>query len=536
MKVVIIGGGTAGMAVAVHLRRHNEKAEIIILEKSSDLAMATCGLPFLISGEVKDAEMLQGASVEEMRKIFNVEVRLNCEVLAIKRETRQLLLKDTPPLTYDKLILATGALQLRPDIAGILSENVFTLNTAAMVRKAKDYYLGTGARQVLILGGGKQGIEIALAFCRLNAETIIVEQADHILAHADEDMAAIMQNKLRDMNIMSILNDSVREFRANTAILQSGRQIEFDIAIITTGKKTDIKLPVLAGLEIGETGGLKVNDRMQTNDENIYACGENVEINNFIAHSTAATLKQARTAAENINGKNARLTNAGYAEIVGREDLYIAIAGKSENELLQKNIPYGKVHLWQDDTAPYLRGKSMIFKLLYSEKGKILGMQAVGSSGIVSRAAQIDEIIRSEGTYKDLAAAELFYAPELGTAKDVASKLGSMIEEAIKNNVKYAYYDGLNQLQGSAEQIWLDVRTEKSFQHSHIPQALNFPLAVLRQNIHKLAKDKSYVLYDNRGYGAYIAYMILRLNGFAKLQILSGGLDLYLQQLINEEN
>ncbi len=543
MKVVIIGGGTAGITAAVHLRRLDEHAEIVVLEKSDEFAVSTCGLPFLLGNIVKDPEQLRGATVEQMKEIFRIDVHLKHEVVNIDKEKHLLTLDGRPSESYDKLLLATGAMQLRPDIDGILGDNIFTLRDLNSVQKIKDYYIGTGAKRVVILGGGDIGVELAEAFHNLKAEVTIVEASAHILPYLDKDTAALVQNHVRDQGVKLILNDTITEFKDNEIILQSGISIPYDMALIATGVKPDVKLPIMIDIDIGETGGIIVNKYMQTNNDDIYACGDNVEVTNKItgrkerwANATVA-IKQARVAAENIAGINSSFGDVVGVSIVKVFDMMVSASGCNEVKLQKNNISFQKVHLLQADHSGYIPGAdTMFFKLLFAPNGQILGIQGIGPKGIDTRIDVIAQIMKKGGIYTDLLNAEMAYTPPFNTAKDAVNLLGSLVGGVVRDGVRYSYYDDIDWSLVGGEIILADTRSPQGFNASHITNAINLPLATLRDNLNNIPRDKQIILYCNTGYGAYNAYCILAGHGFNNISLLSGSMDLYIQRSIDEES
>jgi len=543
MKVVIIGGGTAGITAAVHLRRLDEHAEIVVLEKSDEFAVATCGIPFLLGNVVKDSESLRGASVEQMKDIFRIDVRLKHEVVNIDKEKRLLTLDGRTTESYDKLLLATGAMQLRPDIDGILGDNIFTLRDLNSVQKIKDYYIGTGAKRVVILGGGDVGVELVEAFHNLKADVTLIENSSHILPYLDMDTAAPAQNHLRDHGIRLILNDTISAFKDNELILRSGDVLPYDMAVIATGVKPDVKLPIMVDIDIGDSGGIIVNKYMQTNDDNIYACGDNIEVVNRITGrrerwaNAAIAIKQARVAAENMVGINSSFGDVIGVSIVKMFDMMVATAGCNEEKLKKHNIAFKKVHLFQSDHSGYIPGTAtMFFKLLFAPNGQILGVQGIGPKGIDTRINVIAQIMKKGGIYTDLLNAEMAYTPPFGTAKDAVNLLGSLVGGVVRDGVRYSFYDDINWDLVGTEIILADTRSPQGFNASHIAKAINLPLATLRDNIHAVPRDKPVILYCNTGYGAYNAYCILSQHGFDNISLLSGSMDLYIQRSIDEES
>lgn len=522
MKVVIIGGGSAGMAAATRLRRMDENAEIVILEKGTEFAVASCGLTYLLSGVIHDKDELVGASIEQMRNVFRIEVKLNHEVIGIERKEKKLLIENRSPETYDKLIIATGALQLRPDIPGILGDNIFTIRSLEGIEKINDYYFGTAASKVLILGAGDIGIEAAEAFVRLKAKVTLVDMNDHILPYFDKDMTSRLEKELQDKGIKLHLGKKITSFEETEAWLDDGSKIKYDLAIIATGVKPDVKLPVMADLDVGESGGILVNKQMQTNDEDIYACGDNVEIINRITQraerwpNASNALKQARVAADNISGTAEKFTDVVGTNIAKVFDYTAAITGCSEAKLQQAGIDYQKVYLLQNDHASYYPGAAqMQLKLLFAANGRILGMEIVGKAGVAERINAVSVQLQHNGTVDDLIFEEVAYAPPYSTAKDALNNIGSLAKEVVDGKLRYI---GVEEL--TAEMLPVDVRSPDNFAKGHLPGAVNFPLASIRENLSSLPRNKKIVLYCSHGYGAYLAYCILSQRGFDNAYLL----------------
>lgn len=541
MKVVIIGGGTAGIGAATSLRRRDENAEIVVLEKSDEFAIARPGLTDYLSGKITDGSQLQGATVEQMAEIFKITVKLGHEVVNLDRHKKLLTIEGKEPESYDKLILATGALTLRPDIPGILGDNIFTISNFRSVQRIRDYFLGTGAKNILILGGGEIGIAAAEACQKLGAEVTVVEAQSHILPYFDEDMTAVLQNHLRDNGIKLYTSTLVTEFFENEAELDNGARIDYDLAIICTGVKPDVKLPVMADLELGVSGGLWVNAYLQTNDKDIYACGDNIEVVSLVTRevfrwpSASLSLKEARIVAENLAGGKRKFTPIVGTSLVRAAGYAAVMCGASEHELQSQNIDYRCVHLLQKDHDCFLPGgNQMILKLLFTPEGKLLGAQGVGKSGIDKRIDLIGEIIRKGGNCFDLTEVEMAYGPEDAAAKDAINNLGSLAAGVVNETVRYVSINELDWCKVGNEIMLIDTRSPQSFKAGHIAHAINLPLKSLRENLASVPRDRQVILYCGHGYGAYNAYCLLNQRGFDNVYLLSGSMDLYMEIMLNE--
>lgn len=542
MRVVIIGGGAAGISTATRFRRLDENAEILILEKTSEFAVSNCGLTYYLSGLVKSAENLTGTSVETMRQLYNIEVRLNHEVIAINRQEKTVSIEGHEDEPYDKLVIAIGAYQLRPDIDGVLADNIFTIKNLETIEKIKEYINGVGAKNIVIVGGGLIGVEAAEAFINLGLFPVIIEAADHLLPPLDKDMAVIVQNYLREKGIPLYLNDKVMAFGEKDAVLASGTKLAYDMAIISTGVKPDLKLSVLSELELGENGGLIVDEYMRTSDENIYAAGDDVEVTNLItdkkervSHAGLA-VKEARIIADHLAGLDTKFGKVVNTAIVKSFDLTIGAIGANEDTLRRSGISYKKLHFYAKSHSSYYPGaEQMLFKLLFNEEGRILGAQGIGKDGIDKRLDVILSYLQKNGTIYDLAKAELCYAPPFATGRDAINDVGGAAENILQGREMPIFFDEVDWENRNNDTMIIDVRPQPKFAESHIPNAINIPMEAIRSNLDAIPHDKKVILYCNHGRRSYLTSCILRNRGFDNIYNLSGGMDLYNEILENEQ-
>ncbi len=532
MRIVIIGGGSAGTSTATRLRRLDENAEILILEKTSEFAVSNCGLTYYLSGEVKSAEQLMGSSVEAMRRIYSIDVRLNHEVTAINRKEKTVSIEGRDEETYDKLVIATGAYQLRPDIDGSLADNIFTIKNIESIEKIKEYISGVGVQNVVISGGGLIGVEAAEALIKLGLKPVIVEASDHILPPLDEEMSAIVQNYLREKGVLLYLNNKIASFDEKEVVLNSGEKLPYDMGIIATGVRPELKLSILSELEIGSDGGLIVDDYMRTSDKDIYAAGDNVEVINLItgkkgrvSHAGLA-VKEARVIADHLAGLDTKFGKVAETAILKCFDLTVGTVGANEKTLKRYNIPYKKLHFYAKSHSSYYSGSEMmLFKLLFDGKGKILGAQAIGKNGVDKRLDVILSYLLKDGSIYDLARAELCFAPPFATGRDAVNELGSAAENILQGREVPAFYEETDW--GSDNIMLIDVRPQEQFNAGHIPDAINIPMEAIRSNLEAIPHDRKVILYCNRGRKSYLASCILRNRGFDNIYNLSGGMDLY---------
>ena len=533
MRVIIIGGGAAGLAAATRLRRLDENAEISLFEKSSELGISTCGLTYYLSGEVT-REQLSGPTPEFMKQRYNIDVRLNSEVDTIDRIHKTVNVLNRKPEYYDKLVIAVGGMQLRPDIEGISGDNIFTINDLASIERIKSYISDMSPAQALVIGGGAVGIETAEALNLLHIKVSIVEASSHLLPMLDYDMAAPLHNHLREKGICLYLNQKIISFGTKEATLSNGRTLAYDMAVIATGISPEIKIPVMADLKVGDHGGLIVNRYMQTSDKDIYAAGDVVEITNLISKQknrlpqAGLAVKEARIAAEHICGQKGDFPGALNTSVCKVCKYTAAAAGCNEKILIENNIAYRKFHLYAYSHAAYFPGADlMLFKLLFGADGCLLGIQGIGRSGIDKRVDIVSSYMSRNSKISCLTAAEICYAPPYSSGKDALNNLGSMAESVNNGQIKFIFFEDIDWSNGSGEIMIVDVRPTSQFKDGHLPNAVNIPLDAIRNNLDSIPHDKKVILYCNLGYGAYNAACILANRGFDNIYILSGSLQLY---------
>lgn len=538
MRTIVVGGGAAGASCAARLRRLDENAEIIILEKTNEISIANCGLPYFCSDVISDRDKMLVSNPGVFKNLLNVDVRLNSAVTSINRDKKTVTINNSEELSYDNLVLALGASPLVPPISGINNTGIFTVRTLDDADRIKAFIKENEVKNAVVIGGGFIGLEMAENFAHLGLNTSVVELSNQLLAPIDYDMAAFVHNQMRDNSVNLYLSDGIKEFEEKEIVLASGKKIPYDIAIMAIGVRPETTLAREAGLEIGPRNGIIVNEFMQTNDANIWAAGDSVEIKDLIDGSktliplAGPANRQGRIIADNIAGLKSTYKSTQGTAVVKVFDLTVANTGNNEKQLKNKGIKYKKIHILGNSHATYYPGSfPMFIKLLFTPEGKILGAQAVGIEGVEKRIDVIASVLRFGGNIQDLIDSELAYAPPYSSAKDPVNLLGMAADNVLKGFVKPIYFEDLENIEDA---YFVDVRNKNEFEVNTITGAINLPPEKLRENI-ELPADKKIVLFCNRGFQSYVSSRILIQKGLENIYSLSGGFLFYKEQIKNKK-
>ena len=526
MNVIIIGGGACGASCATRLRRLDENCEITILERTNEVSIANCGLPYYCSDVIADREKILVSNPERFKNMFNIDFQLNCEVVEINRDEKYVLTQNNEKFYYDKLVLAQGANPIRPNLEGIDNKNIFTVRTLADADKIKDYVAKNDVKNAVVVGGGFIGVEMAENLAHLGIDTKLVELSDQILAPVDYEVACFAQNEMRANGVELILSDGVKSFNENEVELTSGRKISSDIVILSIGVRPETTLAQKAGLEVNR--GIKVNDCMCTSDPDIFAGGDSVEVKSFVTGEdvliplAGPANRQGRIIADNIYGINSSYKKSQGTSVLKVFDYTVAAVGYNEKLLKREGIPYWKILTFGNSHAGYYPdATSTFYKLLFNNEGKILGAQAIGQEGVEKRIDVISSVMRNGGNVQDLLDSELCYAPPYSSAKDPVNILGMCADNVLRGFVKPAYYEDI---EGS---FVVDVRIPASYNTKTIDGAVNIPLAQLRDRTGEIPTDKKVILVCDSGYTSYLASRILIQKGFNNVYSLMAGMKLY---------
>jgi len=539
MKILIIGGVAGGASAAARARRLDEKAEIILFERGEHISFANCGLPYHIGGVIPERESLLVTTPEVMYEKFAIDVRVRNEVVKIERDKKQVLVKDLKTgqdyvETYDYLILSPGAAAIKPPISGIDLPGIFSLRNLEDMDRIKSAVKGKAS--AVVVGGGYIGLEMTESLRHLGLEVTLVELANQVMGPADPEMATMQHTEIKMNSVNLRLGQSVTSFTANDdkirVILSSGDKIDTDAVIMAIGVRPENGLAKDAGIEVGVTGGIKVNSFMQTSDESVYAVGDAVEVKDLMTGKPALiplagpANRQGRIAVDNIFGLKREYRDTQGSAVCKVFDLTFAMTGLSEKQAVKNAIRYDKVYVHPANHASYYPGATSIsLKMIYDpDTGRVLGAQAVGLDGVEKRIDVMAVAIRAGMTVYDLEEMELCYAPPYGSAKDPVNYAGFVAANLLRGHGEHFHANEVSTLK--PDQKLLDVRTLEEVQAGMIPGAVHIPLHELRQKISELSPDREYMVYCQAGLRGYLAYRILKQRGF-RASNLDGGYKTY---------
>jgi len=539
-RILIIGGVAGGASCAARTRRQSESAEIIIFDRGPFVSFANCGLPYYVGDVITDEKKLLVANTELFKHRFNIEVRLEHEVLEIDRDAREISVKDLNSgqvyrERYDALVLAPGASPLRPPLPGIDLPGIFALRTIPDSRRIREWIVERQVKQAVIVGGGFIGLEMAENLVKRGIAVTLLEMLPQVMPPLDPEMVTPVHDRLTAHGVQLRLGDGVTGFEQTSegtlvVSTKSGEKHPADLVILGIGVRPETKLAKDAGLDIGDRGGIRVNEQMRTNDEHIWAVGDAVEVRDWVTGEwmliplAGPANRQGRVAADAICGRDTRFRGVQGTTVCGVFGLIVAATGASEKTLKRVGMAYEKVYLHPGHHVGYYPGaKPIDMKLLFSpQEGRILGAQAVGEEGVEKRMDVIAMALQNRATVFDLEEAELCYAPQFGAAKDPVNLAGMVAVNVLRGDAPIIHWDKL----AEDETLLLDVREIGEFEAGHVEGALNIPLTQLRDRVHELPKDQKIAVYCQVGQRAYYATRALRLQGF-DAHNLTGGFKTY---------
>ncbi|MDW5299432.1 MAG: FAD-dependent oxidoreductase [Sedimentibacter sp.] len=546
-KILIIGGVAGGATTAARLRRLDETSDIIMFERGSYISYANCGLPYHIGNVIKERSSLIVQTPEEMSKKYNVDVRVDSEVISIDKENKEVQIKKVKTgeiykENYDTLVISTGSSPLKPPIEGINSPGIFTLWTVPDTDVIKNFMAERKPKNAVVIGGGFIGLEVAENLHHAGLNVTVAEAMDQVMAPFDYEMAQLVQNNMVANNISLILGNGVSKFKSENGIvnitLASGRTLQADMVILSIGVRPNGQLAKDAGLEINQRGGIVVDKYLKTSDPNIYALGDVIEVEEFINKGKAMIAlagpanKQGRICANNIYGANEVYKGTQGTSVAKVFDLTVASTGANEKTLVRVGMIEGKDYLTatisQKSHAGYYPGSSeMILKMVFSADGrKIFGAQIVGEDGVDKRIDTLATTIRLGASIYDLEELELAYAPPYSSAKDPVNMLGFVAENIIQNKIKFAKWNDFDPSKPSDYKI-LDIREDMELMVFEVPGAINIAQGELRSRLSELNKNDKIIVFCAVGVRSYNAARVLMENGFKNVFVYPAGTNFF---------
>ncbi|MGL5381602.1 FAD-dependent oxidoreductase, partial [Clostridium sp.] len=527
-KILIVGGVAGGASAAARLRRLNEKDTIIMFEKGPHVSFSNCSLPYHLSGIVDDADKLVLMNPNKFMTQYKIDARVNNEVISIDRKNKNvsvknLLTNEVYKESYDKLILSPGAKPIVPRIEGIERANIFTIRNVVDIDRLNNFVKENESKKVAVIGGGYIGVEAAENLKEAGYEVTLIEAMPQILKPFDYDMVQILHKEMMDKGVNLVLGDKVTGFTENQVLLESGEKIEARTVVMAIGVIPEVKLAKEAGLEIGETGAIKVDHNYKSNDNDIYAVGDVIEVfNPLIGEMTKISLAgpaqiQARAVADNIN--NIPVNNTGFigSSAIKVFDYNGASTGLSEGliKALGMKINYEVVYLINNEKVSLMPGNNPVhFKLLFEvPTGRILGAQAIGRGEVIKRIDVIATAISLGATVEQLKNINLCYAPPFGTAKDIVNFAGYIGSNLLRKDFKQVRVDEVRELLESGAKI-IDVREKGEYDRGHIKGVENIPFSEIRNRINEIPKDRPVYVHCRTGQRSYNVALLLQHLGF----------------------
>ena len=563
MKIIIVGGVAGGASCAARLRRLDENAEILMVERGQYVSYANCGLPYHIGGIIEKESSLLVANEETFRTQFAIDVRTRCEAIAISPQEKTVKLRNvlTGEITteaYDKLVLSPGAVSVRPPFPNIDLAGIFHVRTVPDAREICEWiekgnpflagihrYSGFQTLRpkprAVVIGGGFIGLEMVENLVHRGFDVTLVEMFDQVLPPIDKEHAQVVESYLKNNGVHLALADGVAGFKqaANGVIdveTQSGKIYPANLVILALGVRPDTTLAKMAGLEIGERGGIRVNDQMLTSDPHIFAVGDAVEVKDFVTNEWSLIAlagpanRQGRIAADVIAGRDSRFRGTQGTAIVGLFGSVVAWTGVSEKTMKRLgDTDYEKIYLYPNSHAGYYpHAKPIAMKVIFRKSdGRLLGAQALGEDGVDKRISAFAALLQMGATIYDLEESELCYAPAFGSAKDPVNFAGMIAADVLSGDMPLSHW------REAMNEFLLDVREPMELAVESVPNAINIPLGQIRARLDELPRDREIHVICRSGQRAYYATRILLQHGFNAKTISGGMLSLAHNHLLN---
>ncbi|PLW94172.1 MAG: CoA-disulfide reductase [Marinilabiliales bacterium] len=565
MKVIIIGGVAGGASCAARLRRLDEKAEILMVERGPYVSYANCGLPYHVGGVIPNESSLVLSNEKMFKAMFNIDVLINCEAIEILPKEKSVKLRNTntgevTTQTYDKLVLSPGAVSVHPPLPGIDLPGIFHVRTVPDVHQINEFiekgnpflagmhrYSGFQTLRpkthAIVVGGGFIGLETAENLIHRGFSVTLLQRGDQVLGPLDKENARVVEGYMKKHGVNIVLDDGAAAFKEADkggldVITESGKSYHADVVILAIGVRPNTTLAKMAGLEIGELGGIRVNDQMITSDPDILAVGDAVEVKDFMTGEWSLVAlagpanRQGRIAADVIAGRDSHFRGTQGTAVIGLFESTTAWTGLSEKTLKRMgDTDYEKIYIYPNSHAGYYPGaKPIAMKIIFRKSnGKLLGAQALGLDGVDKRISVIAGLIQMGATIYDLEESELCYAPQFGSAKDPVNFAGMVAADVLRGDMPISHWEH------AKKGFILDVREPFELAVENIPGATNIPLGQLRGRLNELPKDKEINVLCRSAQRAYSATRILLQNGF-KAKNISGGMISYANNYLFETN
>lgn len=540
MRIVIIGAVAAGTSAAAKARRNSEEAEIIIYEKDNMISYSGCGMPYYIGGDVESADELTPRDPAFFKNKYNVDVRILHEVLRINTEQKTLEVKklvtgEVFTDTYDRLVIATGASAIIPPMKGTELKHVFTLRNIGDMNKVKAYIEEYQPKKAAVVGSGFIGMELSENLKKLGMEINLIERLPQVTPGLDPDMAIYLQEHLTKNHVNVLTGVSAKEIHDNKVELSNGNTIDADMVILCVGVRPNVNLAKDAGIVLGNLGAIQVDNRMRTNKEDVYACGDCIEQYSLVTGKPiyrtlgSTANKTGRIAGENITGGNLEFRGVLGTGIFRVFDMTVAQTGLSEKEAMEQGYEVVVCHNIKPNKPEYMGGKEMVIKGIADKTtGRLLGVQIVGTEGVDKRIDVFATAISFQAKVEDLFHLDLAYAPPFSTTKDPVMYTGMILDNAIHKGRPLITAEQLNQLNSSGKKVEvIDARVTAQYENAHVDKAMNIPHSKLRNAAKELDRDTVLVTYCNKGVTGNAAQNILLNQGFDEVYNLSGGFKQY---------
>ena len=540
MRILVIGAVAAGTSAAAKARRNDDNAEITIYERDRDISYSGCGLPYYIGGEIENIEELTPRDAAFFKKKYNIDVLTGHEVLKIDSKMGELTVKNLNTNEvftdkYDKLVIATGAAPFVPNIKGVDQGHVFFLRNVQNAREIKSFIEEHKPQHAIIAGTGFIGLELLENLMALGITVTLVEKQNKLTPNLDEDMSAFLEEALHKKSVQVIKNAGITEIAADYVILEDGRSIESSMVIMATGVKPNVALAKEAGIEIGTTGAIKVNHKMETNIQGIYACGDCIETFSAITGKPvyrplgSTANKTGRIAGDVLTGGMLEYRGNLSTGIFKLFDLTVASTGLSEKEAIAEGYEVVICHNIKPDKPEYFHGREMVIKAVADKSSqRLLGVQIIGYEGVDKRLDVFATLIAYGARVEDLFHLDLGYAPPFSTTKDPVHYTGMILDNAINHDrplITAKAAQGVIK-EGQKVQV-IDARVSKQYEEGHVDTAVNMPQDSLRKELECLDKETLTITYCNKGVTGNAAQNILINHGFTKVYNLSGGHKFY---------